>query len=149
MVTFEQYAKFLEGSAARVEPLIQIGLARVGDHALSLAVGYAGHEMPEWAPLSAGYVTQKRKDGYTGRFSSTDPWIRTGETVESFAAVVEGHETVLGSPLDKAMWNELGTSRAPPRPILALAMQNATEYAADVFYEAAVDLLVPPSERRR
>ena len=147
MISFEDYAKFLEGSVRRVEPLIGIALARVGDHALSLATEYVGHEMPEWAPLSAGYVAQKRKDGFTGRVSATDPWLRTGETVESFAAVVEGHSTVLGSPLDKAMWNELGTSRAPPRPVLALAMRNATDFAGDAFYEAAVALLVPARSR--
>jgi hypothetical protein len=147
MISFEQYARFLQRSAARAEPLIGVALARVGDHALSLATEYVGHELPQWEPLSAGYVAQKRKDGLTGRVSATDPWLRTGETVESFAAVVEGHSAVLGSPLDKAMWNELGTSRAPPRPVLALAMQNATEFAEDVFYEAAVALLVPAGER--
>lgn len=147
MISFEQYADFLAGSARRVEPVIHMGLARVGDHALSLAVEYVGHELPEWAPLSAGYVTQKRREGFTGRISNTDPWLRTGETRDSLRAEVDGHEMVLGSPLDKALWNEVGTSRAPPRPLMALAVRNAMPYSADVFYEAAVVLLVPPGAR--
>lgn len=147
MISFEQYADFLEGSAARVEPLTQVALKAVGVHAVSLATEYIGHELTEWAPLSPGYVAAKRRQGFTGRVSGTDPWLRTGETRDSIADQVQGHQVVVGSPLDKALWMEVGTSRMPPRPLFALAMNNATEYAGDVFYDAAVALLVPPGAK--
>lgn len=149
MISFERYAEFLAGSARRVEPLIQVSLARVGTHALSLASEYVGHELPEWRPLSAGYVESKAKRGLTGRVSETDPWMLTGETLKSLGTEVRGHQVVLGAGTKQALWNELGTAKAPPRPLLALAMRNAQEYAGDVFGEAAIALLVPPEALRR
>lgn len=147
MLTFEQYANFLSGSAARARPMVGIALARVGDHAVSLIGHYVGHELPQWPPLSPGYVAKKRSDGFTGRVSASDPWLRTGETRDSIHGGVEGHRLVIGSPLQKALWNEIGTSRAPPRPLLALALNNSIPFAHDVFAEAAIAMLVPPGAR--
>lgn len=149
LLTFEQYADFLAGSAARSVPLIEVGLARVGDHALSLAREYVGREMPSWRPLTPDYVSDKKAAGKTGRVSATDPWLLSGATLESLGAAVDGFSAVLGAGTDQAVWNEVGTAKMQPRPLLALAMQNAADYAEDVFYEAAVAMLVPPSERRR
>jgi hypothetical protein len=149
VITFERYAEFLSRSVARVEPAIEMGLARVGDHALSLAKEYVGHEMPSWRPLTPDYVSAKASAGLTGRVSATDPWLLTGETLKSLAAEVHGHRAVLGATTMQALWNEVGTAKMQPRPLLALAMRNATDYAADVFGEIAVSLLVPPEALRR
>jgi hypothetical protein len=142
MLTFEQYADFLARSSRRVEPAIEMGLARVGDHALSLAREYVGHDNL-WRPLTEDYVSDKKAAGLTGRVSATDTWLLTGATLKSLAATVEGHQAVLGAGTDQALWNEVGTAKMQPRPLLAKAMNNATDYAKDVFYETAVALLVP------
>jgi hypothetical protein len=149
MVTFEQYADFLAGSARRAMPEIDVALARVGALARTMAVEYIGHELPSWPPLAASTVAQKQRLGFVGRVSATDPLLRTGEMRDSIAAEVVPYAVVVGSPLDKAMWQELGTSRIPPRPFLALAMQSAAPLSEDAFYDAAVALLVPLSERGR
>jgi hypothetical protein len=47
----------------------------------------------------------------------------------------------VGSAEKKALWQEMGTSRIPPRPVVALAMKNTLPYAADVFGDIAVALL--------
>lgn len=150
MYTFEQYAAFLARSAARTAaPLIEIGLARIGDHALSLATEYVGHELPAWRPLTPDYVDEKRAAGLTGRVSATDPWLLTGETLKSLGTEVHGNQVVLGAGTDQAVWNEIGTAKMQPRPLLALAMLNAKDFAEDVGYEMAVAMLVPPEARRK
>jgi hypothetical protein len=147
MISFEDYAKFLEGSARRAVPLMETALHRVGDHALSLAKEYVGHDSL-WRPLSPDYVSDKKAAGLTGRVSATDTWLLTGETLKSLAVAADGHEVVLGATTDQALWNEIGTAKMKPRPLLAMAMNNATDFAEDEFYAAAVTLLVPPGARR-
>jgi hypothetical protein len=52
---------------------------------------------------------------------------------------------VVGSPEKKALWQEMGTSRIPPRPVVALAMASALPHAHEVFGEIAVSLLTGKS----
>jgi len=47
----------------------------------------------------------------------------------------------VGSPEKVALWQEMGTSRIPPRPVLSLAMRNAIPYAKEVFAGIAVAVL--------
>jgi phage gpG-like protein len=163
VITFEQYAKFLRGSVRRIEPEKVRALARLGDHAQQLAVHYIGHEMPEFAPLSEatmeGFVHPygfripgKRELGYVGHESTTDPLLRTGALRDSIRAESDDHRMVVGSNSQIAVYQELGTHNPltgdiPPRPFLALALRNSTDYAEEVFYEAAVALLVPPGAK--
>lgn len=148
MITFERYAEFLAGAARRVEPAIQIGLARVGDHALALAKEYVGHDNL-WRPLTPDYVSDKHAAGKTGRVSATDTWLLSGDTLKSLAAEVDGHKATLGATTPQALWNEVGTAKMQPRPLLAMAMHNAMDFAGDTFGDAAVALLTPPEALRR
>lgn len=148
MISFERYAEFLTRSAATSEVVIHASLARIGGHAKTMAAEYIGHELPQWRPLAASTIAQKERLGFTGHVSATDPLLRTGGMRDSIVSEVSGHEVVVGSDDQKAVWQELGTSRIPPRPFLALAMSNATEYAGEVFGEAALAMLIPPEARR-
>jgi hypothetical protein len=48
---------------------------------------------------------------------------------------------VVGSAEKIALYQEMGTSRIPPRPFLSLGLQNALPFARDVFGDLAVLLL--------
>lgn len=159
MISFEQYAEFLKGSVRRVEGEKVRALARIGDHARVMAVEYFGHELPQWEELSSRtmygfrhpygfWIKGKEELGYTGQVSGTDPLLRTGKTRDSVRAESDASEMVLGSDENTMLWQEVGTHNPltgdiPPRPVLALAMSRVRPYAEDVFYEAAVSLLVP------
>lgn len=146
MISFEDYAKFLERSVPRATVVMETALHRVGDHALSLAREYVGHDSL-WRPLTPDYVSDKKAAGLTGRVSATDTWLLTGATLKSLAVATEAHSVVLGAGTDQAVWNEVGTAKMQPRPLLAKAMANATDFAEDEFYAAAVSLLVPGGRR--
>jgi hypothetical protein len=165
MLTFAEFATHLERAVVEVRPALEIGLASVGELTKTMAAEYIGHEMPEWAPLSqatmdgfrhpAGfYVPGKRELGFTGQVSATDPLLRTGGLRDSIDDYVDGLSVVVGSPLDTALWQEMGTvnpvtGSIPPRPFLALAMNNSLEHAEDVFGEIAVRVLVPAGSAGR
>jgi phage gpG-like protein len=83
---------------------------------------------PAWAPLAQSTIEEKEKLGYTGQVSETDPLLRTGELRESIRHVVGHNEAVVGSDLDKALEQEMGTERIPARHYLGTALyQNAPE----------------------
>jgi phage gpG-like protein len=158
MLTFAEFTDHLERARLEIRPAIEIGLAGVGELAQTMAVEYIGREMPEWAPLSKAtlegftlksgrYIPGKIELGYVGHVSSTDPLLRTGALRDSIGMYVQGYEAVIGSPLDTALWQELGTVRPdgpiPPRPFLALAMSRVDEHVGDIFGEIAVRILTP------
>ncbi len=51
-------------------------------------------------------------------------------------------EVVVGSNDLRALWQELGTSRIPPRSFLGLAMENALPIAEEIFGKIAVTVLM-------
>jgi phage gpG-like protein len=82
-----------------------------------------GHYQPEvgpfpaWAPLAESTVADRVAQGY----SPDEPLLRTGDLRDSISSEVEGLEAAIGSTSDVALYQELGTSRIPPRPLLGPA----------------------------
>jgi HK97 gp10 family phage protein len=74
-----------------------------------------------WAPLAESTLAKKAAD---------TPLLETGEMRDSieWSTSHDGMVGHVGSNNDKAVWQELGTSRIPPRPFLAGALhQKAPE----------------------
>ncbi len=83
-------------------------------------------ERAEWAPLKPSTVEEKHRLGYGYQVADTDPLLRTGHMRASIGSevVLEGvwNHAVVGATDSVAAKHELGTSRVPPRPFLAMAM---------------------------
>jgi hypothetical protein len=78
------------------------------------AKGLIGHPHSWWPPLAP--ETLKRKDNVN------TPLLETGEMRDSIEhTVVDREHGYVGSNSDTAVWQELGTSRIPPRSFLATA----------------------------
>jgi hypothetical protein len=139
MMTIEEFEDVLERSLTTVKPRLLIGLDKVGELAETLAASYPGHERPEWAPLAASTLKDKEAKGYP----VPSPLLRTGDMAESIKRELDSAElsVTVGSHDQTALWQEMGTSRIPPRPFLALGMKNAMPFAEDVFGEIAVSIL--------
>jgi hypothetical protein len=139
MKSLAEFEAELERAVARVVPALEIGLDKVGTLAVTLAHHYPGEYQPGWAPLAESTLKDKADKG----FPVPSPLLRTGEMAESYKKELELAElaVVVGSPEKKALWQEMGTSRIPPRPVVSLALANSLPYAADVFGEIAVGLL--------
>ncbi|MEI9744660.1 phage virion morphogenesis protein [Enterobacter ludwigii] len=70
-----------------------------------------------WAPLAESTKADRVRQGY----SEDDPLLRSGELRDSISHRVMGLAAVVGSTDDKAVWQEYGTDRIPPRPFIGPA----------------------------
>ena len=71
-----------------------------------------------WAPLAESTLADKARQGWP----SPSPELRSGELRDSYeATIISNHEAQVGSNSDIAVWQELGTSKMPPRSIIGLA----------------------------
>jgi hypothetical protein len=144
MISLRELELMLSASVRMTIPRIEVGLDKVGHLAESLAAEYPGEYQRGWAPLAQATLDDKEdKD-----LPTPSPLKREGEMAESYRKELDlpELEMVIGSPELKALWQELGTSNGgrsiPPRPVCALALENSLPYAADVFGEIAVSLLM-------
>jgi hypothetical protein len=79
------------------------------------AIG-ANHEL--WPPLAESTIADKQHHG----FPTPKPLLRTGQLRDSIEYTVHGLEGCVGSDLEIAVYQELGTSRGlPPRSFLQSA----------------------------
>ncbi len=76
-----------------------------------------GHEHDAWPDLAESTIRDKAAKGY----KTPAPLLRSGEMRDSIEYVVDGLQGSVGSNLEIAVYQELGTSRIPPRSFLASA----------------------------
>lgn len=138
-MTPKEFELMLEASLKTVVPRLEIGLDKVGMLAESIAAEIPGHYQPGWAPLAASTLAEKAAKG----FPVPSPLLRTGAMAGTYRKEVDvfALEMVIGSPDKIALFQEMGTSRIPPRPVTEPALKNSLPYAADVFGMIAVSLL--------
>ena len=139
MMTFAEFASVLARSLTTVRPRLEIGLAKVGELAETLAASYPGHYQPGWAPLAESTLKDKASKG----FPVPSPLLRTGDMADSIKRELDPVDlsVTIGSSKKTALWQEIGTSRIPPRPFLALGMKNAIPLAEETFGAIAVEIL--------
>ena len=147
MLTIGELATFMATSARRARHELKEETSHLLDGAVTEAKSLIGHELEEWAPLAPRTIAEKQRLGYTGQVSETDPLLRTGQLRDSIGRKVaedfEGVVGEVGSDDRIAGYQEMGTSRIPPRPFLTPSMKSAEARAPEGFGQAAVSLLVP------
>jgi hypothetical protein len=74
-----------------------------------------GKEHELWAPLAESTIADKAHHG----FPTPKPLLRTGELRDSIEYTAHGLQGWVGSDLDIAVYQELGTKHIPPRSFLA------------------------------
>lgn len=136
------------------EMLMAIGSMEIAEHAALQAAGeivqkeakdeigsYQGAAGPfaAWSPLAASTIDDRVHQG----FSPDDPLLRTGDMRDSIGVVVDGHEAYVGSNDDKAVWQELGTSKGiPPRSFLGGAAVRKSKEVSEVIGREMVAALI-------
>jgi hypothetical protein len=96
-----------------------------------------GREHEMWPDLAASTIADKAAHGYP----TPKPLLRTGEMRDSIEYTVHELEGSVGSNLDRAVWQELGTSRIPPRSFLvssAIASEDKIHRMAGATAVAAL-----------
>lgn len=77
-----------------------------------------------WSPLAPSTLARKKAD---------TPGLETGEMQASIEYTADASMVEIGSDNEKLVWFELGTSRQPPRSVLAEALHRKTPEVIEVF----------------
>jgi len=116
----------LKKAAALVE---EEAKAEIGDYQ-----GAAG-PFAAWPSLADATIARKA--------NGDTPLLETGEMRDSIGTVISGHEAHVGSDDDKAVWQELGTSRGiPPRSFLGGAAVRKSPEVKDVIAQTMHGFLI-------
>jgi phage gpG-like protein len=81
-----------------------------------------------WPPLAES----TKKDREAKGFAADEPLLRTGALRDSIKHSVSGNKGIIGSDSKIAVYQELGTSRIPPRSFLMAAAKRKGKEAAEV-----------------
>jgi phage gpG-like protein len=85
-----------------------------------------------WTPLAPSTLAKKIAD---------TPLLETGEMRDSIEHVSDHKEANIGSNNEKALWQELGTVKIPPRSFLVGSLQHKTDEVVDTIGREIVGVL--------
>jgi hypothetical protein len=131
MSLLEAAAKF-EAIGEDIEDAEKAIVAEIALKVYHLAREVIGSYAFGWTPLKPETIARKA--------TGDSPLLETGEMRDSIGIEIEedGKKAHVGSNDDKAVWQELGTSRIPPRSFLAgAAMRVSAEVPAIVMRHMA------------
>ena len=149
-LTLDAWTRALEEQIAALRPAIDAaleGLGAVIARAAQEKIGEyqsAAGPFPAWAPLAESTVQQKTRLGYA---PPDAPLLRTGDLRTSISFEASPMALLVGSDSPIARYQELGTSRIPPRSFLGAAMFEAQPVVIDKLGAALAGVL-SMSERR-
>jgi phage gpG-like protein len=143
MKTFESMAEF--GAHLAVMALAETltlhhGLKKCAVAVEKTAKAEIGHyqdavaHFPAWAPLADSTEAEKSRLGYP----LGAPLLRKGDLRDSISHEIDGLEAVIGSDSDIMVYQELGTSRIPPRAVLGPAAIRNEKLILHTLGHAAV-----------
>lgn len=95
-------------------------------------------EFVAWAELAESTKQDRERQGYP----EDEPLLRTGEVRDSVKRLVRDSEGFVGSDNDIAVYEELGTSKMPPRSTFGSAGVENVEAILKIVGEDAVMALV-------
>lgn len=122
--TLESMAAHLGALAVEMHEIEQHALTKAGEIVKEEVVSefgtYQGAAGPfaAWAPLKQATIDRKA--------TGDSPLLETGELRDSIGVIITEHEAHIGSNEDKAVWQELGTDKIPPRSFLGGGAVRAT-----------------------
>ena len=141
MLTFNEWATKLEWAAVRAKNELEIPTEAVMAEAEIEAKKVIGTYLYGWPQLAPSTQADRVHHGY----AANEPLLRTGEMRDSIEhkTTIEpyGSAGVLGSYSLIALWQEMGTSRIPPRPFLGGAMMRAGPLIEITFGKFTMNLL--------
>ena len=90
---------------------------------------------PEWEELKTATQSDRIRQGFT----PNDPLLRSGELRDSIRHEVRGNSVAIGSDLDIAIYQEMGTSTIPPRPFLRVAAWRSKKWLGKLYAKTLKD----------
>lgn len=143
MKEFKSLGSFADFLATRVPVLheaLHVGLEVVAAKINKTAKDEIGIYQPEVGPFPAWPELAEFtvQDRLAQHYSPDEPLLRDGTLRESYTHEVEGLEAVIGSDSDIAVYQEVGTAKIPPRPVLGPAAIHDEKFMMETIGTAAV-----------
>jgi HK97 gp10 family phage protein len=113
------------GLKAAAEQIEHTARAKLGHYQDSV------EHFPAWPELADSTKADRVAKGFT----ENDPLLRTGALRDSIGHEVHGNEAVIGSKSDIAVYQELGTTKMPPRPFLGPAVVENEEALRALWHD--------------
>jgi hypothetical protein len=138
------FARHLATMEAALEIERHRGLERAAEVVERRAKANIGHyqdaapPFAPWAELAQATQDERVALGYP----ENEPLLRDGAMRDSIEHTVRGHEAHVGSDSDVAVFQELGTTRIPPRSFLGSAAVQSEGHVRRILGEHAVAALV-------
>ncbi len=110
-----EFGAFLAGMVVKVEHAEHEALEEAAVIVEDEAKRVIGTYDYGWPQLAQSTQDDRAAQGY----AANEPGLRTGGMRDSIEHSVAGHEAQIGSNDDHLVYFELGTSKQPPRPVLA------------------------------
>lgn len=119
-MTLLGFISHLAGFEHRLKEETRKGMERAAKLVQTEAKSEIGHYQGAAGPFAAWpeLADSTKDDRIHNGFSENEPLLRTGAMRDSIEYVVGDSEAAVGSNNDKAVWQELGTDRIPPRSFL-------------------------------
>lgn len=138
------FVQYLSGQVATLPAVERMVLERAGalvQHEAQSAIGTYRYGWPQLAEST-------QKDRVRKGFPANEPLLRTGEMERSIEHTVRGRTAHVGSNSQIAVYQELGTSRIPPRPFLSgAAARKGAQFSHMVGKAIAAHLSGEDAER--
>jgi len=119
----KQFARELSSASAKIAAELELGFHAIVKEIEEMAKEEIGVYQPAygpfdaWAPLAESTKADRVRQGY----SEDEPLLRSGELRDSIESEVVGLAAIVGIKSDIGLWQEVGTERIPPRPIIGPA----------------------------
>jgi len=126
------FVAFLGGMALKLERSKHEALEKAAVIVETEAKRVIGTHDYGWPPLAPSTLAKKAAD---------TPLLETGKMRDSITHSVDGDTARVGSNEDVALYQEIGTSKIPPRPFLQGAVQHKIHEICDVIGNTAVKVI--------
>lgn len=119
----EQFAREIASSARVLPRELEVRFKMVVEDIKETAKDELGVYQPvvgpfnAWAVLADATQSGRTRLGYT----PNDPLLRSGELRDSIESEVVGLAAIVGTKSEIGFWQEMGTSKMPPRPFIGPA----------------------------
>lgn len=138
----DQLAAYLESIANRVPAAMGAALAEVGQQVADAARDKIGHYQGEHGPFAAWHelADSTKQDRVRKGYAENEPLLRDGTLRASIAHTVGEGVVSVGSPLEIAKYQEIGTDHIPPRSFLGGALVEHEQDSVERVTNAVTSL---------
>jgi HK97 gp10 family phage protein len=146
--TLDGFVAHLAGLAVELEEKQHHALEKAARIVEKEAKAEIGHYQDQAGPFAAWreLADSTKADRVHKGFTENDPLLRTGDLRESIGHEVDGNVAIVGSTSDVAVYQELGTSKIPPRSFLAGALVRKSEQVVNALGREYLAPIIGPSD---